>query len=729
MRRPFVVLIFAVFLLLPTATLNSVEIIVEDVVYEPSQTYLEIERNWTANIILVGYDFEAINEEILMETLPLQREHYAESTIITYNIQYNLVYADASYETDLLGVIEENSVSGVGIGTQLNESELTIQRADPNTPRQIFWPRDGMSIDGFAVEDWLIANPYIPAPGLGYNFYLLNLSQFDSSDHVNEHWFDYHAADPDTQEVQDWFRLEFVHELNPPIMMQFAGIGGRGNVYALDPSADQWYMRWCRIWWDAYISTDYEHWTKDLDQKTSEVNLHSSAGVDALSTYLRDYIYDIFAFLLFPVQHSPAKYVNTAHARFHILCCDVDEGVSVDSLRWVTSQEKLFDDLNELYPFIDWNVQVEFYDINDEPIWYNSFWNYAEVIDGVTHVDGGGAFDYIYNIVRPYRIPTGEDVISIFGAVFIKDNMLMHYGDGTYTGLGFNGPDGGQACVWKSLERYYRFDNVTPKEGVSSVALHEAMHAVGFGHTWVHGHYTGDFSYGPMAYFSFHNDSSTFDRDWVQGTYLDQMEASEWDLFLTRQSLVGEDEYDKVYLAEANALDNFELARTFYNEMNWMECFNALRRAADWSKRMMWARHDITAPEIENFGTIPSEPLADFIYWAKVTDDSAGLENVTVHVLVDGVSEFQYSCEYAYGNWSTQIPAHSYEENLTLWVEAWDWAMNGAVGGAITLLNITGVTSPGNLEQLLLYGGIAAAVTMLAAGIVVFIRRRRLDTG
>jgi hypothetical protein len=685
-----------------------------------SQGFLQIERDWTVNVILVGYEPDHINETTLLSTMPRTRVHYTEEVQITYNIAYHLFYANESYTQALTSFALSNSENGTGIGTWLNETALQTQREDPITPVRVFEPRDGRAIDGIALEDWLIGHPCVTEPSLGYSFYLLNFSSLDTPSHSLEHWYDYAPSDPDTGEGQDWFRLEFDNDLNPPLEMEYAGFGGRGKIYALDPSADQWYLRWARIWWQNYISTDYDHWTKDLEDEMAEIDIQTPAGVSSLSVYLRDYIYDIVAYLLFPYQHRPAKYVYTGELRVTVVCMDVANGITIDSLRWVTDAEKQKAHLQELYPFIQWNVVVDFVDIDNDASWNYTFWRSAEVNEeGVTEVDGGEMFGYIYEVVRPYRIPTGSDLISVFGVVFIKQNMIMYYGDGVYTGLGFNGEYGGQTVIWKSWERYYRSDNVTPRDGVSGVQLHETMHAVGFAHTWQDEHYASDFSYGPMGYFAYHNGTASFDKDWVQGTYLDQMEAFTWDEFLTRQSQLGDNERSETLLAEDNALTCFSLARDAYNRMQWMRCYDLLSKARDWSRRMMYSRHDSLAPVILEWGTIPERVSAEgFIYWAKITEDTSGIENVTAYVLVDGEQLLTYPCEYASGNWSCFVETLDYAENATIWVVAWDWAMNKAEGGFVSLP----YESP--WSAFVVPALFAACITMPLIGVALYLKRR-----
>ena len=713
MRWAVVIIILALTLSsIPNSAVAECDLLIREI--QTAQTITNIERNWTTNIIFVDYDQLVINETAILEMLPVKRSYNTEMIPITYNIEYDFHNATDSYADSLRQFILENSLVGPDIGTKLNESALTIQRENPNTPLRVFDERGGRSIDGLAVEDWLVENPFVPAPGLGYNFYLLNLSEFDAPDHSMEHWFDYHPMDADTGVSQDWFRLEFDHSNNPPIMMQYAGIGGRENVYALDPSADQWYLRWARIWWQDYISTDYGHWTKDLEDRTRELDLNTTAGVKLLNKYLGDYIYDIMSYLLFPYQHSPAKYVTSGELKVEIIHIDGNDGHSVDDFHWVTNAEKQRAHLEELLPFIDWHVSVSFVDGDSNSFWNNTFWAFASVTtEGVTQVAGSALMEHIYENVRPYRITTGPDNINVYGVVFIRKNMLMYYGDGTYTGLGLNGPDGGQTLVCKSMERYFYSDNITPREGVSSMELHESMHAIGFSHTWQHEHYASDFSYSPMVYFAAHNGTSSFDRNWAQGTYLDQMEAELWNFFVFRQGYLSPEDPEKTFMAESRAIQAFASARALYNKMDWMGAYKELCSARDWSKRMIYSRTDETSPVIDGWGTTP--PISNstsFVYWVHVTDKS-GLENVTLYASVDRNMTYVYKCSFENPNWSVTVPGISYEANLTLWIVAWDWAMNTAEGGFMTAIAGTGSSFIEPYLPLIIVSGVAGIAVVL----------------
>ena len=530
MRRAKVMLIVLLFSfsILGTSTVSTMLVESTKQKSTPSDVITNIVRDWTAHIIIVNYERSIIEETTLLSDLPTIREYYAGDVVITYNIQYDVFYANSAFANDLMQVMLDNSVNGSSTGTALNESALFSQKYDPDEPRSIFYPRDGRVIDGYAVEDWLEENHYIAPPSLGYTMYLVNFSSLDTPGHDLEHWYDYHPQDPDTGETQDWFRLEWDNALNPNITMDYPFFGGRYNSFFVDPSAHNWYLQWCRIWWSEYNSEDYDFWTKDLEDKVAELDLSTPSGVTALNTYLKECIYDPITQLFFPYQHQPAKYVETGLLKALVFGMDVDEGIPVESLTWVTNTEMQKAHLEELYPFIEWDVDVDFLDIDDYPDWNTTFWSFSVVeSDGTVSVDGGGMFDEIYDIMRPQYIDIADENINVFGVVFIKQQMEMYVYGHTYTGLG----GGGQTVVWKAWERYYRPDGVTPKDGISAVQLHETMHAIGFHHTWQYDHYSSDFCYSPMGYFAYHNGTGQFDKNWVQSTYLDQMEFTLWNNF------------------------------------------------------------------------------------------------------------------------------------------------------------------------------------------------------
>jgi len=391
---------------------------------------------------------------------------------------------------------------------------------------------------------------------------------------------------------------------------------------------------------------------------------------------------------------------------------DVQEGISVDSLRWVTNAEMQKAHLEELYPFIQWDVQVNFLDIDANPMWNTTFWNYAYVDEnGTTIVDGGAMFDAIYDSMRPQYVDVNSDDIEVFGVVFIKQQMEMHVYGGTYTGLG--GRE--QTVIWKSWERYYRPDGVTPKDGISAVQLHETMHAIGFHHSWQHEHYSSDFSYGPMGYLAYHNDTASFDKNWVQGTYLDQMHAILWDEFTSLRLNIGTDERPEIYFAEQKILGLFTEADNQYNVMDWSRTYESLSEIELWIFRLGWAIQDNTAPVIINWVAIPGISTSGFQIQAQVSDDLSDLENVTVYVQVDTENVSYYPCTLSGNYWYATIPTLSASNRIDVWIIAWDWAMNRAESNHVT----------STIEDPIFLFLIIGAVSIIVVVVIVVVIKKR----
>ena len=685
----------------------------------PSQL-LNVERTWTTNVIIVNYNQSLIEETTLLADMPTERTYVTDTVMITHNIEYNVYYADQSYVDELSQVVMDNSINGSDTGTRLNESALVYQKNNPDELQRIFNPRPGRVIDGYAVEDWLEQNPYVTPPELGYTLYLVNFSSLDTAYHDLEHWYDYHPIDPDTGEKQDWFRLDWDNALNPNVTMDYADFGGRYNTFLVDPSAHQWYLKWCRIWWSEDITTEYDFWTQDLEDKVAALDLGIPSNVMALNAYLQECIWDPINLLFYPYQHQPAKYVESGLLRSLVICMDVADGISVDSLRWITNAEMQKAHLEELYPFIEWDVQIDFLDVDSNPLWNTTFWMDSYVdSDNTTIVDGGSMFDTIYDIMRPQYVDVESENIEVFGVVFIKKQMEMQIDGHPYTGLGGRG----LTVIWKSWERYYRPDGVTPKDGISAVQLHETMHAIGFLHTWEPEHYAGDFSFSPMGYFAYHNGTATFDKNWVQSTYLDQMKAILWDEFTTAQAGLGTNERPETYSAEQKALSLFAVADNLYDAMNWIDSFEALSNARDWVKRMIWSSQDNTAPVISPWGIIPNISTAGFQVQAQVNDNLAGVENVTVFVQADNYEITEYPCTYSNLEWRTSVPALTASTRIEVWIEAWDWGMNrGESTHAVLILDGTNDLSGSELFLILtIVGGIAVVIIV----VIVIIKRRQ----
>ncbi len=677
-----------------------------------------ISHSWVTDIVFVNFDPDVIDTSLVRVGLPTERDYTTTIAWIHYDIEYRFHFANQSYAERLRDVMLANSITGDDIGSALNETALEYQKAHPDEPQRIFYPRAGRAIDGDAVEDWLLENPAVTPPAMGYVLYVFNFSEFDSPDHSFEHWYDYHPVDPDSGRTQDFFRLEWDNELNTGVKFDSAGFGGRGNIYVIDPTADQWYLRWARVWWgEAPYDDDPQYTFYDMDELVSTLNLTQQDDRIVLNSYLQEYIYDPVTYLFFPGQHIPTSYAESGRVKCLVFCMDVAAGVSVESLEWVTSADLQLAHLNELIPFIDWDVSVEYLDIDDYPAWKNLFWQFAWVDDGTTYVDGAGLFNAIYQTMRPNYISELYDV-NVFSVVFIKKKMVMVYGNRTFTGLG----GGGQTVIWKSWERYYLPDGVTPKAGVSAIQLHETMHAIGFGHSWSVHHYAADFYYGPMGYYSFHNGTSSFEQNWAQGTYTDQMYVSVASDLSEEVASIGDNPRPETATARDRAEELLLQALGQLNRMDWKGAYSTLLKAKHWIRRLYFSKVDTAPPVIEDIVVNISNLYDGAEIDVSTHDDFSGVYSVQAVIDIDGTGS---TIDLSFNGtlWTGLLPAVPTTAHLvTLAVYVQDWGLNTA-STTLTLLSVTETGGPSPLP--LLPVAAAAGTIALVAVLVVVMRKRR----
>ena len=93
--------------------------------FTPSQEYFTIERDWTIQLVLVNYDQDLIDETILLDGLPEQRAHDADPTLMTYNFDYQIAYANETYTNTIRQLLLDNSINGTDTGTQRDEDAGT----------------------------------------------------------------------------------------------------------------------------------------------------------------------------------------------------------------------------------------------------------------------------------------------------------------------------------------------------------------------------------------------------------------------------------------------------------------------------------------------------------------------------------------------------------------------------------------------------------------------------
>jgi hypothetical protein len=370
------------FLLTPITTVFGKDIVREDIVQQDiSPIQLEelsttgftsdgkyhLDVNMTIQKVFVGFNPATLDlpliESYFESSYEVITDAFELDFTINYTINYDYVVADQSYYNSLINYASINSQ--FTNTSKINETALALQHTD-SVPRSIFLDQEGYAINGSLVDDWIEMNPFVAAPTNGYRFYILNFSAMDATDHSIEHWFEFENADIDSNQTIEWFRLEWDNELNPGVKFPYLGFDSKyGKTYILDPSAYQWYSKWRYIYSTGTLPVDpHSYITKDLDDIQRENDLVANKVI--LANYLRQWIEEVIDLMISDGSLGNQRYRDTDSVSLQTLILNGDDK-PLDDIKWVTSEERVYNELNDPMPFIDWDVDIKYDNLTNYP--------------------------------------------------------------------------------------------------------------------------------------------------------------------------------------------------------------------------------------------------------------------------------------------------------------------------------------------------------------------------
>ncbi|MBD3190659.1 MAG: hypothetical protein GF308_08440 [Candidatus Heimdallarchaeota archaeon] len=574
----------------PQSSLPNPEIAPASIV--PQESFYHHVTNFTLQYIFVGYNDDILHEDDLINRLPAVYSQIDEDDglnfTVDYHLDYEIAYTNNNYFNSLKTYIQSNILSTYT--SKLNNTALYQQHLD-GQPRSIFNQQAGKGIDGLAVADWLDAHPVLPEPTQGYRFYLLNLSYLDTVDPSSEHWFEFENYDADTNELIDWFRLEWENELNPEIKFPYPGFDSpHGKTYILDPSAYKWFNNWSTVWFSGYIPTNTTScWYNDLDDFQTTVDVTTPGGQDQLVLYLYEWLSKSYHYIFHSTIHKMHRQlelygsVDSVSVQTLVLNADDEFGYPIEDINWVTSATRIFERLNNSLPFYDWSIDVTFANISDYPIVEQSVQNSLINSDpDFWLIDGMDLYFELENRRHQlFDLNAADRVIS--STIIIRKNMTMGlYGYLNFTGLG--GAD--NVLILKSRDRYFKPDGETPKSGITDVLIHEIGHTLGLPDNGMSGYFLGTMSYfHTLDYYnwfyktSLRRSASEFYYCEVMANLLEDQRRFGTGLF--PQSV------DSLILEIYNALDQSEAA---FEEMDYLEAYTHVRMAYDLYQQLALAR-------------------------------------------------------------------------------------------------------------------------------------------
>jgi len=563
----------------------------------------EVSHVFPLNVVFVGFEEEVVDTALIDLNIQKNNQFNYGSYTINYNFNVSYHFADSSYCMMLKTLILANSVNGTATTSKLNITALQLQKAT-GTKMSIFLPQSGRAINATAVEKWFTENPYVASVGPSYWFYILNFTEFDSSDHSLEHWYNTTELDFEANNMRDFWRLEWDNDLNPNVKFPYACFTSQSRVFFIDPSAFQWYLTWARIWWGLSVSgPKYDYYYEDLDEFLATHDVSTGQGKNDLAYYLAGWIDDALSNLLAPSLWTDKDLSDAKSMSIQALILNnaSDSGYTNEVMSWIINSTLVEEAITDLAPFISVQVTVEFQNLSDDPVLESIFDNAViEKNNGWTYYDGDKVWSDLYSVRGSYFNFSAADIV-INGYVFLEKNMSMIVYGGEYTGLGGSG----QILVMKEVGRYFQEDGVSPKSGLGLVFIHEAGHNLGFPHTFTHGiAYAGDFAFDVMGYYPYsffftQLRKDCFRRLVVDYRVLDLQEQLNEDFALygrKNSTSVIDAEFNKVYLKIDETLQ-------LCNELQNLEAYNKIVEAEDMElnlQDLIW----IYLCDLNNDGTV-----------------------------------------------------------------------------------------------------------------------------
>ncbi len=481
----------------------------------PEATYKE--ENLTLKFEFIGFNQSLIDESAIESELYNDFRHSVDLPLseLHFNFEFNYVLEDD--REDLEEYIISIADSGVDTGYELN---LTLLQEDliSGERSNIFIPRDGMSIDAELVNEYLFDNLYQePINDPGYTFFLMNFSNLDSLDHTFEHWYDVNGTGLDSNESITWWYSGYSNLEKRAA----TGWGGKYRFCYLDVSARSWYLDFVKTAWISMGGEGYQLYYDypDLDNLTQTYDPNTTEGNEILNQYLAEWINTYLGNVLSGPVYSDLPIGDTISLQVLVLNNLTDNGYPIEDLDWCISQNRIFNQLAVDFPWIDWQIEIEWVELSDYPIFYDYIHdNVLEDINGKYIAVQNGLYQLLEDeLENNFDLNAADVVLPCY--FFLTDDIGFRWFGVSFAGLGGMG--------WEILlaTQYSLFEDGIigqPRRGYSNVMIHELGHSLGLPHP-----HSATFGWGSsfisdiMSYFAYDDCFSTFYQDAIGRSHTD----------------------------------------------------------------------------------------------------------------------------------------------------------------------------------------------------------------
>ncbi len=642
-------------------------------------------RKWPVRVVFVGYDDAVVNESEFVAGLPGPFERSYGSLHVVHNISYEVYFAGATYYNWVLEWARGHAHTGSAAGTRLDTTQLDPDTPDPST---FLVPRAGMAINATATEDWLYWNPYVPGRGDGWTLYVLNLSELDTPDHSYEHWFEYTPLDVDSNTTRPLHLPVVGPDTYVDATAQLTAFGGRYDLYTVDPSADQWYLRLAAALLNGtlYDGRPPRYMTEDLEDVVVHSDLSTAAGRANVTQYLAEYCSALLHAVFMSDAHGdslvdppPTWRPTVSLVQLRVTLATVGDTSSAGDLGWMTAASRVREALTHAVPVVDWDVYARLLPIDEESTLNSTFWgavtlNDTDVVVDCTRLAMGlaGGSDHSGGTTD------NESVLSLNVSVFVGAGLVPMEACGL-------GTAGLTAVVTRGLDTVVGPGPGDPVAGVTGDIVRAVLALLGVGCSLNTSLFIGDMMWGVLTPLFPAAVPSTATTDILCVALVDQLEEASRDLLRDVVSGLPATLPSRTAWGISSALRAIRHADDLVLRHDFQDAVAALLSVEDWAHRIVASLSDSLRPEILEWGVVQPHSWDDpFVVWANVSESGSGIENVTV-VIEGPLGERRHLLPYNGTHYTAWLAPLGLNATFQVHVEAYDWAMNVATSYTLTV--------------------------------------------
>lgn len=499
----------------------------------------------TVKVVLVGFEEEWVDKEYFVwdYQTPSRRSSVVwnwnnwQQTGVTYNITYDLTFADWDFKEGLVKFLRSVGEKRSGENRWFYNWEYSD--ADEMFVKK-FHETEYVVYDATEVEEWLYehSGDYGGLPENGWTFIVTFLPELPSfrAEQYRSYWDSVYQGQPEVPSglLPHYYGIEAVDaDLGYSLRYRdfMTGYGGRHRLWFTDLTAGP-------TWWSQYEDLPLNTVIQDQD-----IRLSTSFGKQWLTQLLADYTSETVYNVVLPEFVYDPIYTSKYKLVVKVLDNRTDEEKEALPIQRTINQKAMEDAFKDLAPYADVQVDLQFEDVANYPAlqkllkdnrrFLDSYIVKDILVEKYELVDERPIYKYLQENLNSFVPQISRDetelTIPIFafalsGDAHFAGSWKWYVGDDperTYQGMAF----GDLVMIGASHKDFHWGDQVGQQGkgiGLTQTVIHEAGHMVGLSHPHNYGS-IGDFCLTAMSYYTHDYVFGQNDKDALQRTHADKI--------------------------------------------------------------------------------------------------------------------------------------------------------------------------------------------------------------